>query len=565
MVDVVRKNCIIEECDNTPYYNYFGEVGPRYCKLHKNDEEMYDVTRRKCKVNGCDDLPYYNYFGKVGVKFCKIHKDDETMYDVTRKTCKNDNCDKIASFNYPDSKGVVFCKKHLDVGMIYKNRSICIGNNCDNEAKYNVKGGKKLYCKDCKKLGMIDVQFKACEYGTCTTTATFNYPTKSKGAYCALHSVEGMCDVINKKCIEDGCGKTASYGYEKDKKRLFCGQHSPSSTINLAKKTKKCIKDGCDNEAKYNVKGMTEPLYCKDDMNKKTMINVQIKYCEHKNCWTTATCNYLGEKNKKFCGSHKKDEMCDTRTKITQCITPDCTNIPIFNLKGKKPIYCEKDKKENMINLVKSTKCSECDNIPLTQINNKYYCINHHPEPNVIDKLKKLCKICDLANTDNVCKECKARRHPKEWEVVCYLRKKINMKAIHDNNRPVRECSKRRPDLFYMCPKHAVIVEIDENQHKNYESSCECARISEIVSSLGGLPLTIIRYNPDKITHNGKTIKYSKEKRLELLVKTVKEELNSDPTKFEVQLIQLFYDSPQSSENSYEECKREDITKIVAV
>jgi hypothetical protein len=170
-----------------------------------------------------------------------------------------------------------------------------------------------------------------------------------------------------------------------------------------------------------------------------------------------------------------------------------------------------------------------------------------------------------------VCLECRPKlRKQKEWEVLNYLRENVSQKpAFHDSSRPVSECSKRRPDIFYQCLGHCVIVEVDENQHRNYNPSCECARISEIVGSLGGFPVVFIRYNPDAIKWKGKFVSgVSREKRLEMLVDVVKKELNAIFETFTVRLIQLFYDDDGEDgeyDSDYQPLKVEDITRFVTV
>jgi hypothetical protein len=43
-----------------------------------------------------------------------------------------------------------------------------------------------------------------------------------------------------------------------------------------------------------------------------------------------------------------------------------------------------------------------------------------------------------------------------------------------------------------------VILEVDENQHKSNDASCEYIRMFNIAQSLGGTPTRFIRYNPDE-------------------------------------------------------------------
>ena len=89
---------------------------------------------------------------------------------------------------------------------------------------------------------------------------------------------------------------------------------------------------------------------------------------------------------------------------------------------------------------------------------------------------------------------------------------------------------------------HCVIVEIDENQHNTYDDLCECSRINEIVNSIGGKSVIIIRYNPDIIKNKGIIQNISESDRIDILVKTIKEELVKSYEKFIVKIIQLFYD-----------------------
>jgi len=59
-------------------------------------------------------------------------------------------------------------------------------------------------------------------------------------------------------------------------------------------------------------------------------------------------------------------------------------------------------------------------------------------------------------------------------------------------------CSKRRPDVLINLPTHNIIVEIDENQHTMYGSTCEEKRVHQLFEDLDHMPLIMIRFNPDK-------------------------------------------------------------------
>jgi hypothetical protein len=58
-------------------------------------------------------------------------------------------------------------------------------------------------------------------------------------------------------------------------------------------------------------------------------------------------------------------------------------------------------------------------------------------------------------------------------------------------------CSRRRPDGLIEFELFSVIIEIDEDAHRNYEDICENRRIMEIYQDLNFKPLRVIRFNPD--------------------------------------------------------------------
>ena len=93
---------------------------------------------------------------------------------------------------------------------------------------------------------------------------------------------------------------------------------------------------------------------------------------------------------------------------------------------------------------------------------------------------------------------------------------------------PGFECTKRRPDIRFETPTHDVVVEVDENQHRGYEESCECARISEIVGAIGGKSAVFVRYNPDTVRFGGSIYTVTAAERIDLLVATVKHELQRE-------------------------------------
>lgn len=76
-------------------------------------------------------------------------------------------------------------------------------------------------------------------------------------------------------------------------------------------------------------------------------------------------------------------------------------------------------------------------------------------------------------------------------------------------------CLKYRPDFTIDCGSYFIIIECDENAHSHYDKECEVIRMNNI-SSIVGLPIKWIRYNPD----NKSVSKAQKEYALIQLIKS---------------------------------------------
>lgn len=245
------------------------------------------------------------------------------------------------------------------------------------------------------------------------------------------------------------------------------------------------------------------------------------------------------------------------------CRFKKCNDIADFGFDGKKALFCSKHKDKDMVNLTINNKCINCDNPYTNILEDQKYCDNCLPNNDHLCVIKRICKYCDIReNSTYICKDCKLISNKKEWAVVRHLRKNIKEEIIYNSSEMLQGCSKKRPDIYYDLNDKCIIVEVDENQHKQYDSTCECARINEIVSSIGGRPVTFIRYNPDVVKNGAKTLTIDPAERIDLLVKTVNEEIKAIPDSFKVKIIQLFYDD---SYDVYQSVKSEDITDKVAI
>ena len=66
-------------------------------------------------------------------------------------------------------------------------------------------------------------------------------------------------------------------------------------------------------------------------------------------------------------------------------------------------------------------------------------------------------------------------------------------------------CSRKRPDIFIDLGYQVLIVEIDEDEHIDYDCFCENKRIMLLSQDINHRPLICIRFNPDSYTDNTNT------------------------------------------------------------
>ena len=270
------------------------------------------------------------------------------------------------------------------------------------------------------------------------------------------------------------------------------------------------------------------------------MVNVKDKTCKEPGCKTLPCYNYEGEKKGLYCATHKKEGMVDITHKT--CKVHGCNTRPNYNYEGeKKGMYCTTHKKDGMVDITHKTCKSEWCN---TRPNYKYegYCLycymNLFPDKPIVRNYK--------TKEHSVVEFVKSRFPNEDW---------IADKIVSGG------CSRRRPDLLLDMGDKCVIIEVDENQHLDYDCSCENKRIMEISRDLAHRPIIFIRFNPDayfkatkKISScwcvNGNGIccvKKSKKKewdtRLIQLEETIKYWINpkNSPNKI-VETIQLYYD-----------------------
>ena len=436
----------------------------------------------------------------------------------------------------------------------------CIHQNCTSRPSYNLPTEKKsLYCKEHKKDNMIIVKNRQCNNENCNKQASYNISTENIPLYCKEHIKENMIDIRSKRCLYENCNRGPSYNLPTEKTPLYCKEHKQDNMVNV--KSYKCLYENCPKRPSYNIPTKKTALYCKEH-KQDDMIDVKHKKCAYENCTILPSFNLPTEKTPLYCGEHKQLSMINLGKK--NCQKSKCKELAIFGFKDKKPYFCINHRQPKMINLVLENKCSilDCDDEHTDIIDNIKYCNKHIPEDALI-KVKRLCKYCDIKEqSDYICNDCKKIQNKKEWAIVRYLRKAIDTKFEYNSSKMLQGCSNKRPDIYFELNKHCVVVEIDENQHNSYEDTCECARINEIVNGIGGKSVIIIRYNPDVVKNKNKVLTINQKDRIDLLVKTIKDEIIKEYDTFIVKIVQLYYNDIYKV---YKPIMEENITDKVAL
>ena len=376
-----------------------------------------------------------------------------------------------------------------------------------------------------------------CIHIGCKVLSSYNNEGETKALYCATHKLEGMVDVKHKMCIHIGCKVLPSYNNEGQTKSLYCARHKLEGMINVNKKT--CIHIGCNVTPFYNTEGATKALYCATHKLEE-MINVKSKPCIYSGCKVTPTYNNESETKALYCTTHKLKGMINVRDK--PCIYPGCKKQHNYNFVGEKALYCSTHKLEGMVD-VKSKTCK----------NN--WCLS-------IIKSEKYVGYCLFCYMNMFPDKPVSRNYKtKEYAVVEFIKTIFSELTWVSDKIISGGCSKKRPDLLLDLGYQIIIIEIDENQHINYDCSCENKRIMELSKDLGHRPIIFIRFNPDDYEKNGSNItscwsvnkngicvvKKSKKdewiERLNILKEHVKYWLNTEnKTNKTIEIIQLFYD-----------------------
>ncbi len=484
---------------------------------------MKTITIKKniCKVCGIRGI--YNTPSETYGIYCKVHKDD-SMISVVNRKCKYDKCYSQAVFNYKCERYGLYCGKHKLENMVDIKNKRCIFENCESQPNFGY--DIPLYCSKHKLENMTNIKGRKCKIEYCEKYPTFNYKDEKYPLYCVEHKSKDMVDIKSKKCMFDNCQTIPTFNYKNITKPIYCIEHKLENMVDV--KHSLCTYKDCISRPSFNYKGCNKPIYC--SIHKiENMVNVISNYCSYENCETIAFYGYCGQSPTRCSKNIEKNMFIKPKRR---CLYENCKNISLFGIK--EPSHCEDHLEDNEISLI-SAECKECKRKD-ELLNKEGICINY-------------CAPNQLYNKH------KMREKTKEILMLDFIDKNVKLKnniSVKDDKIVDSYCNMYRPDRIYDCGTHMLIIECDENQHKNkyFCSSYKDLKHSEIcrmqeIQNASGMSCIFLRWNPDNLKIKDKICrKYSLDKRLNTLKYWIEQCSEMIPSSYiePVKYKYLFYD-----------------------
>ncbi len=290
--------------------------------------------------------------------------------------------------------------------------------------------------------------------------------------------------------------------------------------------------------------------------------------CEHsrekskcKKCGGSRICKH--GKRKEVCIECNGSSICEHKKIRANCV--DCDGSSICEHKKKRANCVDCDGSSICEHKKIRANCVDCDGSRICEHNkNKYYC--KQCDGRALCK-SLWCETFAKNKYEGYCLFCFVNTFPDKPITRNY---KTKEKAVSEKilesfpnftwvlDKKIEDgCSRRRPDFLLDMGSHIIIVEVDENQHRDYGSNCETKRLMQISLDLHERPIVFIRFNPDdyinsdgikiescwKINHLGiMTVKNESEwnKRIKILIEQINYWINN-PSEKTIEIVQLFY------------------------
>ena len=414
----------------------------------------------------------------------------------------------------------------------------------------------------------INTKCRICCYIGCNKEPGYGYINTTLRLCCSPHKLENMIYLhkAHKKCK---CGQSQPiYGLTDDEKPTCCSKCRENDMVDILSKRCKC---GLHRPS-FGLIDDESPSCCSEC---KTINMVNIKSSKCKCGKSQPTYGLIDDEKPTCCAKCRENNMTNIRSTRCKC----GLHFPTYGfIDDEKPTCCLKCKNNEMIN-IKSKKCL-CGSFIATfgyLSDRKRICCSKCRQNDMVclPHSHKKCKS-ELCNTeswnviyDGYCSPCFRKLFPNHEFTKIY---KVKEKCIVDfidqyfkEYKPVYDkrikggSSFRRPDIYIDCITHIVIIEIDEDQHRGYDSDNETYRSMQLLEDVSNRFTIFIRFNPDNyIDKDGNKIEscfeYSKvqkkliisnqdalNNRLNTLRNCIEKHIKNTPDKA-IQIVNLYYD-----------------------
>ena len=315
---------------------------------------------------------------------------------------------------------------------------------------------------------------------------------------------------------------------------------------------KRCERAGCEAQSVFNVRGATKGRFCRAH-KEVDMVDVKSKRCERAGCEARPAFNVPGATKGRFCRAHKEIDMVDVKHK--RCERTGCETRPSYGLPGHAPTLCATHKAAGTMKDPKRT-CAffECRETATHGITRPERCEAHAllGDVNMVERECVTCFLPYILDARGMCVDCaeytsgKRPRLAKQREVLQFLDYEFKNHPYDTTDvvpRDLRDCARReRPDVLWDRADRIVILEVDEDQHKDRPCECEQTRMMNVSQALGAERTVWIRYNPDAFASATSRSWSSKAKRHAVLKEWLTWALTAETLPYTISVVHLFFD-----------------------
>ena len=475
------------QCGNAhPSYG-FAETKQRICCSQCRSDDMI-LLRPKCVCG--KHTPSYGF--TEGLRICCASCKEPGM--ITLKKQRFCECGTRANFGLKGQKSSC-CSKCKTADMIIVNKATYCECGKGRAAFAQLGELKPRFCCTCRPQDSVNVIKKLC---VCQRVEpTFRKPHETTCKFCV--ECKPVDAVSRMRSCECGRSQAPAFKVDGDTQHLYCKQCKPENACD--RNAKVCVCGNCT--PSFYVESKNKLLYCVECKPPNAISKgARLCVCEIS---SSPTFDFPGTKTPRYCSKCKIEGCVNLKGPFCKC-----GQMASFGFIGKETVSCSKCKEKGMVSKP-STRCSvkPCKQVAVFGVGSKRFRCETHKwdgDVNLVEHQCKSCGLMEMLDANDLCGVCNPvafafRQRVKEMQVKNLLTAN-GFQFMHNVIPNSTKCGLERPDFVMTENDHVVIVEVDEDQHKSYEQSCEQTRMINITQSYGGMPVFWIRYNPDAFKMN---------------------------------------------------------------